>query len=461
MKRLADTSGLRLFVSSGLAACCMAAIFASLSYAGGFGGIRQNAVGGVMVDAQGVLRAATVENREAFLNEVRQRIDLPQGDLAEAAELRMVSLRGLQDAIRQARADGKPLPDDVRFLAGLTRVEYVLAFPERNDIVLAGPAEPWKIRDDGSVVGAISDQPTLHLEDLMIALQSVETARDGGISCSIEPTAEGRQRLNNLLRRVQLRPGQDPRQLEPAMRQAFGPQTIKLNGLPTDSRFARVMVAADFEMKRLAMHLTESPIRELPSYLELAKNQQQSASSNPRWWMACNYDALTRTEDRLTWRLNGPGVKTMTETDKIAAGGEVERSDRQDKTAGRWAELMTENYEQLARSQSVFGDLRNVIDLSVVATLIVQESLDERAACQLDALMGEENGVTLASYKTPAAVEPQCSFLRGAKGWTVTASGGVSVNSFEVVQHQQVDPSLSRLHGRAQEKATDRWWWNG
>ncbi len=457
MKRFAD----RRLSLSGLAACWMAAFLASVVQAGNIGGIRQNAVGGVLVDAQGVVRAATVEHQQAFLQEVRQRVDLPQGALAEATELRMVSLRGLQDAIRQSQADGQELPDAIRFLAGLTRIEYVLVYPERNDLVLAGPAEPWTIRQDGSVVGARSGQPTLQLEDLMVALQSVETARDGGISCSIEPTAEGRQRLNNLLRRITLRPGQNPQQLEPAMRQAFGPQLIKLHGMPTDSRFAHVMVAADFEMKRLAMNLTDSPVAGLPSYLELARNESQSAATNPRWWLACNYDALSRTEDRLSWRIDGAGVKTMTELDRVAADGAVERTGRQDRTAAKWAELMTAHYNELADSEAVFGDLRNVIDMSVVATLIVQESLAQRAGCPLDTLLGEANDVTLVSYQTPAAVEPQCSFLRGAKGWTVTASGGVSINSFQVVQNQQVDPSLTALRDRMATETADRWWWNG
>jgi hypothetical protein len=91
------------------------------------------------------------------------------------------------------------------------------------------------------------------------------------------------------------------------MRQAFGPQMIKLHGLPTDSRFARVMVAADFEMKRLAMNLTDSPVAGLPSYLELARNESQSAATNPRWWMASDYDALTRSEDRRAGGSMAPG----------------------------------------------------------------------------------------------------------------------------------------------------------
>jgi hypothetical protein len=58
-------------------------------------------------------------------------------------------------------------------------------------------------------------------------------------------------------------------------------------------------------------------------------------------------------------------------------------------------------------------------------------------------------------------VEPQCSFVRGSQGWTVTASGGVEVTPFHVVAEQQMDPALADVHGRAADKRVDRWWWNG
>ena len=64
------------------------------------------------------------------------------------------------------------------------------------------------MREDGFVVGKISGQATMRLEDLIVALRSVENARQNGITCSIEPTDEGRLRLQQLLRRIKLRPGQ-------------------------------------------------------------------------------------------------------------------------------------------------------------------------------------------------------------------------------------------------------------
>ncbi len=43
----------------------------------------------------------------------------------EAAELRMISLKGLQQAITESSQSGAMVPDEVEFLAGLQRIQYV------------------------------------------------------------------------------------------------------------------------------------------------------------------------------------------------------------------------------------------------------------------------------------------------------------------------------------------------
>ncbi|QDS95411.1 hypothetical protein FF011L_42070 [Roseimaritima multifibrata] len=459
MKPQTNRSGFRHLFSARNVLVAVATLgFSTLLYGGGNN--RQSAVGGVSIDASGLVRAAAPGEQADFLNQLRAEVRKPEGALVEACDLRMVSLAKLQAAIRESKQKGERLPDDIRYLAGLLRVEYVFVYPDQQDIVIAGPAEPWIVRDDATVVGAQSGQPTLHLEDLMTAMESVELARTAGISCSIEPTAEGRQRLNALMRRIRSRPQPDPRQFEPAMRAAFGPQTVKLTGIPGDSRYARVLVAADFEMKRLAMDLVESPIPNFPSYMQMARNQNQSASSNPRWWMTTDYDALERTEDRLAWRISGQGVKTMTEIDRLKEDGQVEQTGRVDKTAQKWADRMTEKFGELASRKAVFGDLRNLMDLSVVATLITQERLAEISGCSLDGLNGTEPVVERATFQVPKAIEPQSSFVRGTKGWVVSTSGGVSVNAFEIVESQKIAANLEQVHQKSSRKASESWWWN-
>lgn len=429
------------------------------TYAGvGFG--NQRAVGGVMIDASGIVRTATLEERAELADLVRQKMQPVPGDVAEATGMRMISLKGLQEAIEASQSRGAMVPDEIKFLAGLQRIEYVFVDQDNNDIIIAGPAEPWQLREDGSVVGKITGGSTMRLADLMIAMQSVETARQQGISCSIEPTAEGRVRLQQLMRRIKLRAGQNPAVYEASMREAFGPQMIQLTGIPADSRYARTLVAADFEMKRVAMGLTDSPVKALPSYLEMSRNSRHTAGQNPRWWMACDYDALSRSEDGLAWKLSGQGVRTMTEQDIVAEDGTVEGAGRKDKLAQLWADKMTDSFAELSKEMTVFSDLQKIMDMTIVATLITQEQLDEQAGLDLRILRENAASLPLSSYSVPKAVDPQCSFIRGRSGWVVTASGGVEINGFEVVEQQEMDAKVAQARTTALAAASSQWFWD-
>lgn len=428
----------------------------------GLGLGNRQAVGGVMIDPEGNVRAATEAEQKEMAEKIRAAVHQPAGDLAKATDTRVISLTRLQEALREMHETGGNLDDETAFLAGLQRIEYVVVDKENHDILLVGPAEPWEVRADGTVVGKQSGGSVLRLDDLVTAFRSVEDARrDGGILCSIEPTPEGRKRLQGFLKNVVLRPGQNPAFLEAGMREAFGPQTIKLAGVPTHSRFARTLVAADFEMKRIAMALTPSPVKGLPSYLEIARNKRQSAAQSPRWWMACNYDAIARDPQGHVWKISGQGVKTLTEEDIVAADGSVASDGRQDPMAVKWANAMTDQYDALSKERPIFRDLRNIMDFAVVATLITQEQLDQRSGIDLGVLRGSDSLIETPSFELPQSLSPQCSFIHGMAGWTVTASGGVNINAFGVVDNQVEQPELQSLVSVQKSNGSDRWWWNG
>ncbi len=425
----------------------------------GHGNFRGGAVGGVSIDAEGVLRSVTVDAKQSF-RRIMLRDLKPAGEQLNApVELRKVSLRGIEAAIAGAKPENfNRLPDEVKYLAGLQRIQYIVLSPEDNDILLVGPAEGWKVDDGGNVIGVTTGQPVLQLEDLAMAFRTVNAARQGGISCSIDPTPQGQQNLRKFL--------STQRQMSPntltGMQQALGAQTITVTGVPGDSHFARVLVAADYHMKRIAMNLDPSPVKGLVGFLDLVKAQNvRLTNMMPRWWLACNYQPLLRSEDGLVWELRGPGVKAMTEDEVINADGTYSQTGKENPVARKWADMMTERYEQLSAKNAVFGDLRNVMDMCVIAALIQKEGLMDKAGCSLPRISDSAFPLAAMKWPVPKSVATQCSFIKRDREYVVTASGGVQIDSFAAADRVQVDDTIKSIRDRSVAgRSPSTFWWN-
>lgn len=419
----------------------------------------QQAVGGISVDPAGVL-----SNSERDTNGLRQfwldNIQPVPGELERATPLRKVSLRGLAAKLADLGHNEDRAPDDVRFLAGLQRVEYVLVYPEQQDIVLVGFGEGWVIDRQGFLVGATTGRPVLQLDDLLVALRTADEALAGGLTCSIDPTEEGLARLNKIAPQFQV-PGLDPKEVATQVERELGPQRISFGGLSADTRFAHVMLAADYRMKRLAMNFDRSPVKGLPSYLQLTKGKLKAGMQNilPRWWLTTNYEPLLTDDDGLAWQLRGQGVKCMTEDDWLAADGTRKHTGKSSPAAKKWAEQMTKKYDELSAKEPIFGELRNCIDLAVVAALITKERLAERAGLDLGALVDPRQFATEV-YLTPKQVPTRASVLETNDAFILSASGGVQLDPGAVAEHRQTSDKLEPLLDKATAGRGDLWWWN-
>jgi hypothetical protein len=437
----------------------MAVMLAAHVAEGGFCtfGLRNRGVGGISIDAHGVVSMPSVEEKSLLTKSVKERTEKPSDAMTAPVGLRKISLRRLEEAIREARKDGRGvLPDEITYLAGIQRIEYVLVYPEEHDVVIAGPGEGWKVNDRGEVVGVTTGRPVMQLDDLLVALRSAASARTERITVSIDPSEEGRTNLERYLRGVKT--------FSPAavkgMEEALGAQQVAVTGVPADSHFARVMVAADVHMKRIAMQLEPSPVKGLPSYLAMLKSGGgASRNMTPRWWLACNYEPLGRSEDGLAWHLRGAGVKAMTE-DEFTAGGAVKGSGRTSPAAQKWADLMTEKYGELSATQSTFGELRNLMDMCVVAALMQKEDLLGVAGLELPILLGKEGGLEISSWHTPKTIATSCSFTRAGSEYIITASGGVDIDSWSVASSAQAEPKAGEIHAQAVAADKTAWWWN-
>ena len=116
-------------------------------------GFGNQAVGGVSIDAQGQLTSAPPQVKKQLRAEMIAAMEKVPGDLATPVKMRKVSLRGLNKIMKSSLETGGELPDSVKYMAGLQRIEYVFVDEANNDVIVAGPAEGWTVDQGGNVVG--------------------------------------------------------------------------------------------------------------------------------------------------------------------------------------------------------------------------------------------------------------------------------------------------------------------
>ena len=245
------------------------------------------------------------------------------------------------------------------------------------------------------------------------------------------------------------------------MKSAFGPQKITITGVPTSSHFARVLTAADYRMKRIAMKIDRSPVKGLSSYVDMISGLRDCAINNstPRWWLACNYQPLAASEDSLAWEIRGPGVKAMTEDEVVTADGKRKELGKTSPIAQKWSDQMTAKYDALSLQDPVFGELRNLMDMCVVAALLQKEHLWERAGLSVPLLTDSNSELKSEVWQSPKSVAPEVSFLKAKSGVIVTASGGVAIESWQVADRKETVAAMAEVRKKANPGDRKSLWW--
>ena len=411
-------------------------------------------VGGINIDTEGVLRNPTIDDVGLLIRIRLKRMEPVAADIDSWTDMRMVSLKGLEAAVAEQHRKIAPLTDELRYLAGLQRIEYVFVYPELNDIVIAGPAEGWKVGERGDVIGKTTGRPVMLLDDLLVALRTAKAAADGGLTCSIDPTPEGLTRLQAFLSQGNAAANEATLT---ALQDSLGMQNITLRGMPPMTHFARVMVAADYRMKRFAMQFEDAPVQGMPSYLKMISGP--SKNMMPRWWLTTNYDSLLKDPNGLAWQIRGPGVKAMTEDNILAANGSVQPSGKSSPAAQKWADTMTAKYDELSAIVPIFGQLRNVMDMAVVGALIEKEGLCEKAGFEMPLLMNEREFGT-DDFTTPRQVPSMASVVKKRGGFLISVSGGVEISSWQAIENVEESTELAEVHTKSTRGPMAKWWWN-
>lgn len=424
----------------------------------------QGQVGGVAIDPQGEVRLAeplSETERQAALAVLPP----PPAELARPSTFRVVSLRRLETALDRYRAEGgnldcDQLPGELRFLAGLYQIDWVLCPRDTHDIWLVGGAGAWVAHETGRPIADPGGRPVLELDDLVVALRYAfpNQPTDDFIGCSIDPTAAGMTAVERLLRQNRRMEASRANPLARALEQAAGPQAITIFGIPPETRFAQKLVSADYRLKRLALEHDPPPVPAWKSFPQLlAQRGVMGQVPQQRWWFAPARRALRVSDDRETWRIDPQPLQVRTA--RRLADGEPETAATREAT--QFAELATRLLPDVVARMPIFADLQNLLALALAAEIVRDRAGNSVQAWHPDLLLDSAR-IRTWQGTIPRQTAPLAQVRPGGKGaWICTVSGGVELRTEELVSAADPLPGsggIPRLP--APPEQDDQWWWD-
>ncbi|MGI5831840.1 MAG: DUF1598 domain-containing protein [Thermoguttaceae bacterium] len=432
---------------------------------GGYGGSGYSSLSGVAL-ADGVLFKAS--DADKVVDRARQEAayrGIP-GDMNKPSTMRKVSLNRLEQALKD---NGGTVTPEMENLAGLEKIDYVFFYPETKDIVIAGPAEGWQPGIEQSQVGVTSGRPTLKLSDLVVALRAypANTKPTELIGCSIDPTQEGLVEMQKFLRTATQPSVADNAQVEEyadGIRNALGLQDVKIWGISPNTHFAFSLVAADYRMKLIGIGLEEKPVA-MTNYVEKSNPQAMAKNSLVRWFFQPDYDCVVQTDDGLGIAILGDGVKLVGEDELVASGGKRFATGKANKASRTYTKSFTEQFSKIAAAIPVYSDLRNLIDMSVVAAWLQKEDIYTKADWSMD-FLGNEESYSVETVEPIQKAETAVNIVfHGKSTVSFPVGGGVMIEPQTALsaEHLIADKDGKVARQKTETAKTDNgsvWWWD-
>ncbi len=439
--------------------------------------------GGVYCDPAGVLRPLLKEERTgrlAMLRRIATSAAQPRSASVQApSNLRKISLTRLERQLQARSALGEKPTEEMRALAGLQRVKFVIVDAAAGDIILAGPAGDWKEDREGRLLSVEGDQPILQLDDLVVVLRHMLDDKQGKFGCSITPTQENLARTQSFLKesnKTPLKPGGRDAWLK-KLQAELGRQNIDVYGIDPRTRVARVLVEADYRMKLVGLGLEESVLG-VKNYLDsiVVKPGEAPPSFDVlRWWFTLNYDAVLTSPDHDIFEIRGQGVKVLSENELLTATGAREHTGQASEANHQFTNSFTEQFPRLAERYPIYAELRNIFDLALVGAILKSENLPSKIHRQLPMFGSDERFIdqrySVALGQAPQTVDTVIAHRTINRiHILVGVSGGVACDALPLVGRDRLSVDKSdRLSSdrakaviRSREATDDRqaWWWD-
>jgi len=270
---------------------------------------------------------------------------------------RAVSLRQVSEVLASGR---------LARLEGLTRLDGYITDKENRDIILWGLAE--------------RGQPELELQDFVVALRWANgryAVRRDGIDyianplISIDPDVA----VLRELRAIDLF-SSDGEQRQTKL--CKSPQIVRIEGMPRNSRVAKVLVDADYRMKMVSQGIITLPISspfessfgvQVERWREEAGEGDRSRAFNTRYWFHPGRFTYEASEDADTTFLDCAQV-ILSDEDQLFKGASLVASGEINDISRAFTCAWTDRMDDIYKAEPIWRDMHNIFRHFAVARIM-------------------------------------------------------------------------------------------
>ena len=309
-----------------------------------------------------------------------------------APEGRALSLKVLQKSLKEGPLS-KATAEKLSKFAGIKKIVGYVIDNKNHDLILIGQLD--------------ANLPPMFLEDFVIALRNAwlkyaelkgNTYYYSNPGCSIDPDPKTLQKLHHVGQSIFS--GKSNDEVEKGIKSwrhlCRTPQKVRVLGIPFLSRFGRVMVTADYDMKRLVdgsdslnidglNSLSDLTIQTVKADIVQGRPISIALSSMNRFWFYPGENLYN--EDRGIVTIKRCQVTLLTEEEYLVQGGKIAGSGRADPLANEFTKSFTARYDEIAQKRPIYIELENLFRLVALAKIIREKSPHEEAGIDLEFLL--------------------------------------------------------------------------
>ncbi|MBU0987204.1 MAG: DUF1598 domain-containing protein [Proteobacteria bacterium] len=243
-------------------------------------------------------------------------------------------------------------------LCGVSKIEGFVVDGDNQDIIIIG-------QQSGS-------HPQYHLDDLVVNMRTIWNKTEA-LYCSLDPRPQDVRNVVQILsENANAVSPEERRRVIQRVKEVWGSQSVRIGGIPRESRHAHIMIDADYHMKKVSLDLIK--LAGISSYLERkalqgeeslreGKDTLGSDININRFWFHMKEGYPTfREAGGIVWLEESP-VVLFTAKQNATQTGELYDSQEDDLQAVAFAENFSERFDQAAAQVPSYASLRNLYRL--------------------------------------------------------------------------------------------------